>query len=561
MSLRLASFGLFSVILLPIQVFAGGPTITNKCKLGTVNTPNNSAGFLMDEECKNAYVLPPSVGKVSVSSVQQNQNLGFCPALRLDQEAIKESAKTKLVIIQKINKMIKDYEPIQMQRDSLYSTLVEKKANFDSATLIYNKATAKEKDLIDQVTDTKKTYDRLVLLGASPDDIKAAKDKYESTLATYKTFIAGDLTSAENNYNFTKKEYQRYNDEYAYYDSKYVESIKPLSDLQKMVDDIEEAALNSYKKYVPLEGLTATMVFNINSAGLVSDFSNMNRNLNLSWQQLPIKDAYFIASLKNDSGMADASVTTVIDSSIPGIKSQTVNNIDVNSPLPTLHDKEVAAQFPFGSLSGKVRLNLNGACVYYTNVNTPAPGADIQNISANISLNVNYTYQAKQTRSFTAKYNFYNMFTRIEKKSTSGGWFSTSSVHSVVEDKNSSDWFDLKFDGDYIYTKEEQDDIKREERALLIDRALRQFAMMNAGSTPPGLVSPPTSGVMYAANSLGKCYHYYCQIGSFVLGTVGSIFGSSNAVATFKGKTNIWVEDKVTEFQIIDRSGSLTFSK
>ncbi|WGL61341.1 hypothetical protein QEJ31_07005 [Pigmentibacter sp. JX0631] len=561
MSLRLVSFGLFSVILLPAQVFAGGPTITNKCKLGTVNTPTNSAGFLMDEECKNAYVLPPSVGKVSVSAVQQNQNLGFCPALRLDQEAIKQSAKTKLVIIQKINKMIKDYEPIQIQRDKLYSTLVEKKADFDSATLIYNKAATKEKDFIDQVTETKKTYDRLVLLGASPEDIKAAKDKYESTLASYKIFVAGDLTSAENNYNFTKKEYQRYNDEYAYYDSKYVESVKPLSDLQKMVDDIEEAALNSYKKYVPLEGLTATMVFNINSASLVSDFSNMNRNLNLSWQQLPIKDAYFIASLKNDSGAADASVSTVIDSSIPGIKSQTINNIDVNSPLPTLHDKEVAAQFPFGSLSGKVRLNLNGACVYYTNVNVPAPGADIQNISANISLNVNYTYQAKQTRSFTAKYNFYNMFTRIEKKSTSGGWFSTSSVHSVVEDKNSSDWFDLKFDGDYIYTKEEQDDIKREERALLIDRALRQFAMMNAGSTPPGLVSPPTSGVMYAANSLGKCYHYYCQIGSFVLGTVGSIFGSSNAVAAFKGKTNIWVEDKVTEFQIIDRSGSLTFSK
>lgn len=561
MSVKLVSMGFMACVLFPNTVLAGGPTLTNKCKLGTVNTPNNSAGFLMDEECKNAFVLPPSVGKVTVGAVQQNQNLGFCPALRLDQEAIKQSAKTKLIIIQKINKMIKDYEPMQIQRDKLYALVVEKKANFDSAAAIYDKAVEKEKTLIEQVTETKRTYDRLVLLGASADEIKAAKASYDAALLSYKIFIAGELTTAESNYNLAKKEYQRFNDEFAYYDSKYVESIKPLSDLQKIVDDIEESALNSYKKYVPLEGLTATMVFNINSADLVSDFSNMNRNLNLTWQQLPIKDAYFIASLKNDSGLPDASVSTVIDSSIPGIKSQTVNNIQMNSPLPSLNDKEVAAQFPFGSLSGKVKLNLNGACVYYTNVNTPAPGADIQNISANISLNVNYTYQAKQTRSFTAKYNFYNMFSRIEKKSTSGGWFSTSSVHSVVEDKNSSDWFDLKFDGDYVYSKEEQEEIKREERALLIDRALRQFAMMNAGSTPPGLVSPPTSGVMYAANSLGRCYHYYCQIGSFVLGTIGSIFGNSNAVAAFKSRTNIWVVDKVSEFQIIDRSGSLTFSK
>lgn len=561
MSLKLVTLGVFSTILLPTQIYAGGPTITNKCKLGTVNTPNNSAGFLMDEECKNAYVLPPSVGKVSVNAVQQNQNLGFCPALRMDQEAIVQSAEVKKTIVEKINKMIKDYEPLQKQRDELYNKYLAKKAEFDLAKDRYDKASAKENDFIEQVTATKKEYDRLVLLGGSPEDIKAAKDRYESSLANYKIFVAGELTSAENNYYSKKSEYQRSNDEFAYYDSKYVESIKPLFDLQKMVDSIEESAQNSYKKYVTLEGLTATMVFNINSAGLVSDFSNMNRNLNLSWQQLPIKDAFFYASLKNSSGSVDASATTVIDSSIPGIKSQTVNNIDVNAPLPTLHDKEAEPKLPFGSKTGNVKLNLLGACVYYTNVNVPAPGSDIQNISANISLNVNYTYQAKQTRSFTAKYNFYNMFSRIEKKSTSGGWFSTSSVHSVVEDRNSNDWFDLKFDGDYVYTKDEQEEIKREERALLIDRALRQFAMMNAGSTPPGLVSPPTSGVMYAANSLGKCYHYYCQIGSFVLGTVGSIFGSSNAVATFKGKTNIWVEDKVTEFQIIDRSGSLTFSK
>ena len=73
-----------------------------------------------------------------------------------------------------------------------------------------------------------------------------------------------------------------------------------------------------------------------------------------------------------------------------------MSNIDVNAPLPTLHDKEAEPKLPFGSKTGNVKLNLLGACVYYTNVNEPAPGSDIQNISANISLNVNYTYKQKK---------------------------------------------------------------------------------------------------------------------------------------------------------------------
>ena len=42
-----------------------------------------------------------------------------------------------------------------------------------------------------------------------------------------------------------------------------------------------------------------------------------------------------------------------------------------------------------------------------------------------------------------------------------------------------------------MFTPEEQEKKLSEKNGLLIDRALRQFAMMNAGSTPPGLVSPP----------------------------------------------------------------------
>ncbi|APJ04821.1 hypothetical protein [Silvanigrella aquatica] len=560
MFLKTSYFGIFSLAIIAGKSFAGEPTLTNKCALEGVNTPSNSSGFLMDSECKNAYVLPPNIGKIQVTSVQQNQNLGICPALKIDQDIVHESAKTKLMIIQKINKMIEDYAPLQKERDKLFVIKNKKKAEYDSATLILDNAKVKEKSLMERVLENKSAYDRIVIIGGTSIEIQAARDRYENSLAEYKIFISGELVLTENKYLNSKKEYQKYSDEFAYYDTKYVESLKPLSDLQRMVDDIERSAMESYKKYVNLEGLTANMIFKVNSDELVSSFNNSNQHLKITWQQMPIKEALFSASLKDTSSLPDSSISAVIDSKIPGIKSQNLSNIDINSNLPSLNEQNNSSSYPFGSVSGFVRLNLNGACVYYTNVNTPAPGSNINNISANISMNVTYTYQAKLNRYFLARYNLKNMVSKIENKSTSGGWFTSQTLHSIVENKNSNDWFEIKFGGDYSYTQEEQNEITREEKALLIDRALRQFAVFNAGSTPPSLISPPPSGVMYASNGLQKCYHLYCQIGSLVLGTVGSIFGSSNALATFQAKSNIWVENRVEGFQIQDRSGTLTFS-
>lgn len=84
--------------------------------------------------------------------------------------------------------------------------------------------------------------------------------------------------------------------------------------------------------------------------------------------------------------------------------------------------------------------------------------------------------------------------------------------------------------------------------------------MTNSGTTPPSLSTPPSSGVVYASVLLGRCYFYYCQVGSFVLGTLGSIFGSSNATAEFKTKTNVWVNTSVSGLQILDRTSKITFS-
>ncbi|KAB8032103.1 hypothetical protein [Fluviispira multicolorata] len=563
MSFKPVSFGLLIPALLSYNAFAGGPTINNKCALSNIKHPNNASGIAFDEECTTGYVLPPNIGKVTVSAVQQNSNLGICPALKNDLKALEESTKVRLILIEKISKMVKDYEPIYKEKEKLHLKLTEKESVYDVASSIYENVKTTDKKYTDEIDEARATYSRQSRIDPTSPETLAAKQYLDKLMNDYKFFLATVFNKAEENYYQAKKERNKASDDYVYQNNKYVEAIKPLLDLQTSVDNISSAAINSYQRYVILEGLTAQVIFDVDTNSLVQQYQQLNQNLNLHWQPMLIKDAMFSSSLKNSTGEADSTVSTLIDANIPGLKAQTIKNIDSSKTPPTLNDSESEGKSPFGSISGKIRLNLNGACTYYEDVNKPIAANNINNISANLALNVNYTYQLKARRSFKATYNLYNMFSRVERKTSNGGWFSTTSVNSVIEDKESKDWFSIIFDGDsseFQYTKQEQDEITSQEKILLVDKALRQFAMINSGSTPPSLNPPPTSGIMYASAQLGRCYYYYCQVGSFVLGTFGSIFGNSTAVSDFKTNTNVWVEDKVNGYQILDRSSTLTFS-
>ncbi|WGL60420.1 hypothetical protein QEJ31_02220 [Pigmentibacter sp. JX0631] len=312
-----------------------------------------------------------------------------------------------------------------------------------------------------------------------------------------------------------------------------------------------------------LEGLTAQLLFNPSNSDIIQQYIRLNPSLNhVTWQNMQIKDAVVYASTKDATGEAESTYRAIIDATIPGMKFQNVKNFDTTLPPPSLTEEVSSEKTVFGSSSGIVRLNLLGACKYFDDVNKPIPGKDINDISDNLILRANYTFQLKAHRSFTATYNLFNMFSRIEKASSSRGWFSTASVHSIIEDNKSEDWFRIKFDGnaaEFGYTPQEQKEIEIDEKTLLVDRALRQFAMINAGSTPPGLMPPPVSGIMYASNRLNLCNHFYCQVGSFVLGTIGSLFGGSNAASEFQKKTNVWSKDSVSGYQIIDRTNQITF--
>ncbi|BBH52509.1 hypothetical protein [Fluviispira sanaruensis] len=403
------------------------------------------------------------------------------------------------------------------------------------------------------------------LLRTEPNSLAtaAAKKLLDALVENYRRLLNYEFYPAEKEFDRTSREVKLAADRYDYTYKRFEELLKPLQSLQAVADNIEMAAQNSYQKYALLKGISANLLFNTDTSNLVQKYQEMNKNLNITWQPMLIKNAFFNAYLKDPGAALNSTFSALIDAFIPGVSYQTLKNLDPKMPLPSINEKESKQDEFFGSVSGRVKLNLLGGCTYYSNINQPVKENDINNISANMTLNVNYTYQVKGRRSFSAKYHLSNLYTRIESKTSSRGWFSTSSAHSIVEDKQSGDWFEIKFDGDngeFQYTPREQSDITVEQKKLLMDRVLLRVSMQNAGSTPPSVIQPPISGILYAAGRIDRCNYYYCQVGSFFIGTIGSIFGGSSATSYFRSQANYWAFEKVNGYLILDRTSKISFT-
>ncbi|BBH53811.1 hypothetical protein JCM31447_22610 [Fluviispira sanaruensis] len=483
--------------------------------------------------------------------------------MKIDQNSVRESSKIRENILIKINKMIQELDPLDKEKENLYKILITKKSEREVAYNKFEEIKVKEVKLGKEVDIARGIYEKLFRKDPKSPKTAEAKKVLDDLVEDYTTLLDFEFYPAEKELARTSREVKLASDQYDYIYNRFEELLKPLQSLQAAADNITNSALNSYQRYALLEGISANLLFNSDTSNLVQKYQEKNKNINITWQPMLIKNALFNAYLKETDSMPDSTFSVLMDAYIPGVSYQTLKNLDPKIPLPSLNEKESKQDEFFGSTSGRVKLNLLGGCTYYDNVNQPVKANDINNISANIALNVNYTYQVKGRRSFTAKYHLYNLYTRIESKSTSRGWFSTSSAHSIVEEKDSGDWFEIKFNGDngeFQYTPREQSEITAEQKKLLLDRVLILAGKQNAGSTPPSIIQPPISGILYAADRIERCNYYYCQVGSFFIGTIGSIFGGSNASSYFKTQANFWPEDKVNGYQILDRSSKVSFA-
>jgi hypothetical protein len=261
-----------------------------------------------------------------------------------------------------------------------------------------------------------------------------------------------------------------------------------------------------------------------------------------------------------------ANIPAIKAAVIPGLKPSGIAGMpdgnSVNGPQLKPSNSSVPSTVFGNSLSGQIVLTLAGACAYFQNLEnrSSAPLRELNSIAVS---NLIYSYEVAARRSYEATYNLSNLLQKIERQTKKGGFFITSNAHALIENGDATDWFSINFNAsnsNFNYSAAEQQEITRNIKKELLDKAIKQFAILNAGdATEPILPDFLESGASVASNALRKCHHYYCQVGSIVLGTANSIWGKSDAVSNFRNNNRSWATERVNGIEFVNYSGSLTF--
>lgn len=309
------------------------------------------------------------------------------------------------------------------------------------------------------------------------------------------------------------------------------------------------------------EGSWLSVRFSWKYDALISAYAAANPNIKFA--RMPISRATL--SFNRRINTSDARIPAVQFFDVPGIPDIRVAkefDVPTGQKIDAIKTDEVSTEMKiFGeSLGGQLVLSLKASCPLYDE-GTKAMKKRISKsqLEAYFVANVTYKYYLQAFRKYHAKFNLSNFAKRVESSSKKGGLFSTKTINSLIEEKDSKDWFELTVDSDHPELT--YDDISREVKADLISRVMEQIAIVNTGapSEAPALVAPPVSGASVAAKELLKCPHIYCQGGAAILGVADAIFGSSEAVSNFIKNNDFWAEDRVEEKKMFEYYGTASF--
>jgi hypothetical protein len=341
-----------------------------------------------------------------------------------------------------------------------------------------------------------------------------------------------------------------------------VENLNPqlekLEELRAKVADSVLKILEWNEKLAGYEGPKVRLTVIADHNKLVEDYQALNPGLTL--RPIPVAKSVltFVGKVTSNIGKAPAALfmdmagVKVPGSYFTGLKAEDEEGKGKEN-FPTLFASGVA---------GQLVLSLVGACPFY-NVESGAFPERIESrgLTSYIAPAVDYIYNVQVNRSYEAKYNLSELLKRIQKQSTSGGFFSSKTLHSLVIDNSSTGWFTFRsLSEDPRHEWDTQ--LSQTLKAGIIARLLARLGAQPVGTAEvPGIIAPGKTGANAAAEGLGQCPHYYCQAAGFTLKVLSATIGGSAAVSEFIQSNNHWEIETVTESKMVPQMGQTGFGK
>jgi hypothetical protein len=568
MQLCLHYVGVFTFLIVSKIAVANntGQSLNADCEF-EISYPQNSSKVEFNDSCTKAYVLPPATAKTEIANLAGTTNLQFCPRLAEVNEVSKSTFASIKEISGRVEAMIRDFDPLNEDMVLLRKKIVKTRAKLTSARALFDLAKKHLDDLRESVKQELELYeDCLDNNITKPELCNRQKSKIDAAKLEFDSYRKGEFRDLKKDVIKIEEDYTIAYDSLEELQKRYTEAIRPLLELKDELLDLHQNVMGLYKDYGVLEGATGQIFWSTRWSSLVEEFKQKNPNLGVQWSQMPLTEAQFISSMKVPNENITTTLSAITSAIIPGAKISgfggigTGEKVDGASLLPSsLNEGGIA----FGdSISGEIKLSLVGACPYVDEIEKNNK-IDSRRLSAYMTANLIYSYEMAARRGYTARYNLSNLLRKIETKSKRGGFFSTQALHSIAENGYSGDWFSITFDSnasEFQYTPQEQSALTTTIKRELIDKAMAQFAVLNAGqATVPQVPELLGNGAHRSSKELRKCFHHFCQVGSAVLGVMDSIWGNSAATASFHRNNNVWVVDRVSGIQFVKRSSGLSF--
>lgn len=210
------------------------------------------------------------------------------------------------------------------------------------------------------------------------------------------------------------------------------------------------------------------------------------------------------------------------------------------------------------AITGQVVLNYAGACPFVKNGKMPEDLSSSE-VDAYLAANFQYRYSLQSLRTYTASYNLASIFKHIQESHSRGGFFNSSTSTTTTVTSFSKDAFEFHADS-HQATFEYDSTLVEEVKVQLVNRVLGEMSDLTGQALVPALTPPPPRGSVVAADELQKYPNVFAQIGAAGLRVLDSIFGNSNASASYIRLRDGVSTDRVTDKRMFSYSGSTVFS-
>lgn len=559
-----------SIAFSPIAAsYSANPSLNSRCGY-SLSTPYNGSGVIFDESCTIAYVYPPKLGTAEIGGLAQNANLQFCSSLKDINLISDRTFKSMKILSEKVEKMILEFEPLEQALVTLKVDLVSAKSKMESAKKRLDNAENQLQAMRENIRESRKAHENCVEEQSSDHasciELKSLWDEAKHDLSEFRNIEYKKLRASADD---ATEQHELLSAKFSAQRNRYTDAIAPMLEIQDRLMELNLKTMELYQEYSKLEGATGQIIWSIQWDSLLEEYRRLNPNLRVNWMPLPIKEAELISTIKNqETGIELANISALKSALIPGAKVTGFAGMGRGDKVASAQIEPSGnngASIVFGnSISGQIVLTLAGACPYFDGIGDRT-SVNINDLTKTVVANLIYTYELAVRRSYTATYNLSELLKKIEQKTQRGGFFSTSSAHSILNDNDSTAWFSIRFDAntsEFNHTEEEQKKLTRELKQELMDKAMSQFAILNAGSaSAPPVPEFTDSGAATAAGALRSCWHHYCQAASAIIGVSNSIFGRSNAAANFHRNNSAWVTEHINGLQFVSRSSTLTFKQ